>query len=343
MGVTTRYRAARGRWVVTETSDGKRYQRTFKHEKDAREYAARRHAEMIEEEFNGTMGRKERRAFLEGLARWVEEYDATSQASAIRWVARWFEENAPGVLIGQETLDAARRMQIETRKAGLSQSTINNRTQVVKRVLSLAYREWDWIDAPLDAKLRKPTPKNERHVYLDEPEIKALVAAIPDHREVDRRLVLLACLTGLRRGELLSLAHSNIQHGRIVLRPDQTKSGKSRVVPVPDDAMGLLAELPFPTTDTRLRNSFEAARKAIGRPDLRFHDLRHTYASMLANAGETMTTVQALLGHSSLVVTSRYAHFFDAKLDEVQSNLPRLCDQNATSQPRGKGLKLVKG
>ncbi|WP_167470110.1 tyrosine-type recombinase/integrase [Vreelandella andesensis] len=342
MGVTTRYREARGVWVVTETSNGKRHQRTFEAEKQAREYAARRHAELIEAEFNGTMGRQERRSFMEGLARWVEEYDVSSQANSIQWVARWFEYHAPGVLIGQETLDAARRMQKEVKASGKSQSTINNRTQVVKRVLSLAYREWDWIDRPLDAKLRKPMPRNARHVYLSEDEIRALVAAIPDHREVDRRLVVMACLTGLRRGELLSLVPSNIQDGRIVLRPNQTKNGKARVVPVPDEAMGLLAELPFPTTDTRLRNSFEKARAIIGRPDLRFHDLRHTYASILANAGETMTTVQALLGHSSLTVTSRYAHFFDAKLDGIQDKLPRICDQNATTAEASKGLKLIK-
>ena len=287
------------------------------------------------------MGRQERRSFMEGLARWVEEYDVASQANSIQWVARWFEYNAPGVLIGQETLDAARRMQKEVKASGKSQSTINNRTQVVKRVLSLAYREWDWIDRPLDAKLRKPTPRNERHVYLNEDEIKALVAAIPDHREVDRRLVVLACLTGLRRGELLNLEPSNVQHGRIILRPNQTKSGKARVVPVPDEAMHLLDVLPFPTTDTRLRNSFEKARAVIGRPDLRFHDLRHSYASMLAQAGESMTTVRDLLGHSSLIVTSRYSHMFDAGLDDIGSRLPSLsaafCDQTATTHWKGGG------
>lgn len=342
MGVTVRYRESRCRWVATEIADGKRYQRTFETERQARDYAAKRNAEIIDAEFHGTMGRQERRAFMEGLARWVEEYDVASQAAAISWVSRWFEENAPGVLIGKETLDATRKMQVQLRKMGKSQSTINNRVQVVKRVLGLAYKEWDWIDQPLGSKLKKPIPKNARHIYLDEPEMRALLAVIPEAREVDRRIIALACLTGLRRGELLSLDPSNIHGSRIVLRPNQTKSGKARIVPIPEDAVGLVRELPFPTTDQRLRNTFDKARAAIGRPEIRFHDLRHTYASILANAGETMTTVQALLGHGSLVVTSRYAHMFDSKLDSVAGKLPNLCDQNATTMGINKGLSEVK-
>lgn len=55
---------------------------------------------------------------------------------------------------------------------------------------------------------------------------------------------------------------------------------------------------------------------------------------LLAQAGESMTTVRDLLGHSSLVVTSRYAHMFDHGLDDIGKRLPSFgaafCDQNAT-------------
>lgn len=54
------------------------------------------------------------------------------------------------------------------------------------------------------------------------------------------------------------------------------------MVPVPEDARAWLEELPFDTTYSRLRTVWEHARQAVGRPDLRFHDLRHSYASMLA-------------------------------------------------------------
>lgn len=342
MGITVRYRSARQRWVVTETSDSGRHQRTFGTEEEAEQYATKRSAELTEARFNGAMGRQQRHTLMEGLLRWVEEYDTASQASSIDRVTDWFAEHAPEVLLGREVVDAARRMQKDLRKQGLSQSTINNRTQVVKRVLSLAYREWDWLDQPLDAKLRKPTPKNERHVYLDGDAIRALVRAVPESMPEERRVITLAALTGLRRGELLALDRSNIQGGRIILRPGQTKSGKARVVPLPSDGDALVAGLPFQTDGHELRKAFETARRAIGREDLRFHDLRHTYASLLAEAGEVMTTVQALLGHSSLVVTSRYAHMFDSRLDSVADKLPRICDQNATRGEGAEGLDSVK-
>ncbi len=242
-------------------------------------------------------------------------------------------------MLGPETVDAARRMQRDMRKGRLSQSTMNNRTQVVKRVLSLGYREWDWLDQPLDAKLRKPTPKNERHVYLSIDDFHALVQAVTNPEA--QKVVALAATTGLRRGELLSLRPDNIHGSRIILRPGQTKSGKARVVPLPRGGELLVSELPFKVTAHELRKAYEAARDAIGRPEVRLHDLRHTYASLLAEAGEVMTTVQALLGHSSLVVTSRYAHMFDSRLDQVAGRLPSLCDQNATKVDGAEGLDSV--
>ena len=80
----------------------------------------------------------------------------------------------------------------------------------------------------------------------------------------------------------------------------------ARIVPLP----GELDPKRFPhgiTTD-ELRNGYEAARAKAGLKDVRFHDLRHTYASWLIQGGALPTAVRDLLGHSSLAVTSRYSH-----------------------------------
>lgn len=336
MGITVRYREKRGRWVVTEAHNGERHQRTFagtrEGEKQAKEYAASRNAAVNDARFNGEiMGRQPRRTFLEGVERWIDEYDVASQVKAIRPVVAYMGSD---VMLGIEAVDKARHMARDLRKQGRSQSTINNHVQVVKRVLNLAYREWEWINQPLGDKLKKPNPKNERHVYLTEGDLRRLLQAIPDSRGDDKKVIALAAVTGLRQGELLSLEPSNVHGGRIVLRPDQTKNGKVRVVPVPADAQAWLRDLPFASKKHTLRVTFEAARAAIQRDDLRFHDLRHSYASLLAQAGESMTRVRDLLGHSSLLVTSRYSHIFDAGLDDIGARLPQLsgafCDQTAT-------------
>ncbi len=69
MGITVRYRASRGRWVVTETDGRGRHQRTFAAEEEAEEYATKRRAELNEARFQGTMGRERRRTYAEGLTR----------------------------------------------------------------------------------------------------------------------------------------------------------------------------------------------------------------------------------------------------------------------------------
>lgn len=99
-------------------------------------------------------------------------------------------------------------------------------------MLSLSYRQSDWIELPLDGKLRKPSPKNERHVYLTELELAELLEAVPERYRIERKVILLAMLTGMRRGELMALESGNIYSGRIVLRPNQTKNGKPRVIPL---------------------------------------------------------------------------------------------------------------
>lgn len=332
MGHTISYRKDRGTWVVRCTVNGQRTQRTFRTEGEARQYALKAEAQRQEDEFNGVMDRKPKRTFSEGLQRMVSEYDVGSQKPHILLVAKWMDEHAPSVVIGHELLDAARRMQKTLKERRLAQSTINNRIQVIKRVLSLSYREWDWLDLPLDGKLRKPSPKNERHVYLTELELAELLEAVPGRYKVERQVILLAMLTGMRRGELMGLEPGNIYNGRIVLKPSQTKNGKPRAIPLSDEALPLVEALPFDTTENRVRGAFEKAREQIGRPDIRFHDLRHCYASLLASKGETLTSIRDLLGHSSLTVTSRYAHADPARWDSVVAKLPQISNQTATKR-----------
>ncbi len=281
------------------------------------------------------MGRKPRRTFLEAVTRWVDEYNVTSQRRHILWVAEYMGED---ILLSMEAVERAREMAGDLRKRKLSQSTINNRVQVVKRVLNLAYKEWDWIDEPLGQKLGKPDPKNARHVYLTPEQVLKLALSVPTGYRIEGKVIMLSAFTGLRRGELLGLQSDNVVGGRIMLRPDQTKNGKPRVVPVLEEMQPWLAELPFPTTENRLRTALDKAKVTAGLEHVRFHDLRHTYASFLAASNAPMTAVRDLLGHSSLLVTSRYSHLFTDTLDSTVANLPKLdltgmaiCDQIATT------------
>ena len=109
-----------------------------------------------------------------------------------------------------------------------------------------------------------------------------------------------------------------------------TKSGRVRRVPLPDQAAAALERLShrgdYTAPDERvfcnafgrtldrsaLRRRYKKARDAIGLRPLRFHDLRHTYGSLLAAGGVDLVTIQAAMGHGALATTSRYLHARDA-------------------------------
>ncbi len=68
------------------------------------------------------------------------------------------------------------------------------------------------------------------------------------------------------------------------------------------------APVPWRTSQTDLRRTWEAVCKAAGLTDLRFHDLRHAFASFLASSGQNLPLIGQLLGHSQAATTQRYAH-----------------------------------
>jgi integrase len=151
----------------------------------------------------------------------------------------------------------------------------------------------------------------------------------------DAELVRLAAYAGLRLGELLALRWRDVDfagHALTVSRAissgseSSTKSGRVRRVPLPDQAAAALERLSkradytapgervfcsvFGRTldGSALRRRFKRARDAAALRPLRFHDLRHTYGSLLAAGGVDLVTIQAAMGHSDLSTTSRYLH-----------------------------------
>jgi hypothetical protein len=95
------------------------------------------------------------------------------------------------------------------------------------------------------------------------------------------------------------------------------------MIPLPEAALEIASRLPLPLGDQQLRLSFEAARIAVGRPDLHFHDLRHTYASWLVQSGVHLRAVQELLGHSTLTMTQRYSHLAPEHLRDAVRTMER--------------------
>jgi integrase len=152
----------------------------------------------------------------------------------------------------------------------------------------------------------------------------------------DGELVRVASYTGLRLGELLALRWKDIDFTGSVLTVSRamsagiestTKSGRVRRVPLPNQAAAALQRLhsrpDFTAPDqfvfveptlgralnpVTVRKRFKQGRDAAGARPLRFHDLRHTYGSLLAARGIDLVTIKEMMGHSALSTTGRYLH-----------------------------------
>jgi len=135
--------------------------------------------------------------------------------------------------------------------------------------------------------------------------------------------IRLALLTGMRRGEVLNLRWSEVDSERTQLRLADSKTG-AKVVQIGAPALLVLRSLPrvkdaiyvFSSGDGKqplesVRRVWDAVRFEAKIEDVRFHDLRHSFASSLAEQGESLLLIGSLLGHKDASTTQRYAHLVD--------------------------------
>ena len=140
-------------------------------------------------------------------------------------------------------------------------------------------------------------------------------------------IVALLLMLGCRRNELLQARWKDFDLERRTWRIPLSKSGKTRHVPLSSGALAVLAQLPrwkgcpyvLPNPKTRLpfagiHEQWDTARRRAGLSDVRLHDLRHTFASNLVNAGHSLFVVSKALGHANISQTARYSHLSDDTL-----------------------------
>ena len=197
-------------------------------------------------------------------------------------------------------------------------ASVNRDMAILGHMLSKAV-EWGFLETSPFKKGKRLMFKENNHRlrFLSETEIAALLQACPPHL---KPIVQTALLTGMRRGELLSLKWEQIRSGFIYLT--ETKSGKPRQIPINDLLSEVFKEVrrgnqlksPYVFCDPQgkrfneVKRSFPSACRRAGIEDFRFRDLRHTFASRLVMKGASLKAVQELLGHADLTMTLRYAH-----------------------------------
>jgi integrase len=139
-------------------------------------------------------------------------------------------------------------------------------------------------------------------------------------------IIKMLAFTGTRKSEITRLMWSEVDLDHRCLRLTESKTG-SKILPLGPPALELLstlfaeryAEWVFPSRDrqkpfTGLEKIWDRVRNLAGYPNLRIHDLRHSFASMGLARGNALTVIGALLGHSDVKTTARYAHLGDDPL-----------------------------
>lgn len=197
-----------------------------------------------------------------------------------------------------------------------SPATVNRRLALMKAVCRHAYKQGR-IAENLSGRITMLREDNKRERYLTRAEVKLLAKHSPSR--VTQTAITLAAYTGLRASELLGLSAESV-HGD-TLKVAQSKNGKPRVIPVPPTIKPLLSRLPLECSYWTLHKEFLAACKKAKLRDVKFHDLRHTCASWLINAGVDIYTLSKILGHSSIQTTQRYAHLYHDTLKDAMARL----------------------
>jgi integrase len=222
--------------------------------------------------------------------------------------------------VGGETVD---RFVATLRTSGRALKTIANILTTLRTILNSAV---SWKVLPVMPELRRiRTPPPSFSFYSFE-EARRLIAAATDPHE--QALLLFALTTGARAGEELAVRWTDLEGSAVVFRRSRTrgvegppKSGRARAVPVSAALAEALCAIrhergpcvfcdqegrPLHLPDLHRALDHAAARAQVRR--LRWHDLRHTFASSCVLRGIPLRQVQLWLGHSSIALTERYAH-----------------------------------
>ena len=204
----------------------------------------------------------------------------------------------------------------------LSATSVVKLLRTLHRIFKMAVR-WGVIDVNPATDLEKPSIPRPKTRFLTYEEFEALEAAAPDEL---RPMLRMAVATGMRLKEVVGLRWSDVDRNAGVLHVSEDSKTGRRIIPLSETVQGVLdglvRHLRSPMvfvddegkdyTSERRRNRITVATskamRTAGIENASFHTLRHTAAAWMVQDGVSLYEVQHVLGHSTPVMTQRYAH-----------------------------------
>ncbi len=211
-----------------------------------------------------------------------------------------------------------------------SPATVNRELSILSKIFSLAF-EAELVDENPCRRVKKLRMNNLCGHCLTTDEEETLFKGLADFEWVGQ-IVLFALHTGMRRSEIFNLQWFDVDMVRETAHVRQSKNGKARAVPMNETVKGMLQRLPktseyvFPSPKTGGRvmdvgRQFERAVKETGLISFRFHDLRHTAATRMADAGVDPFTLAYIFGWSDIRMAMRYTHATNATMRQAVRSL----------------------
>ena len=289
---------------------------------------------IIEGRFFDTLEEKER-TFAEMMGKYTKEVaikksprSLLRDESCLRRLLPYFGDRT----LAEMTPKLISSYKVKRHEQGAAPATLNKELGLMKTAFNVAIREWEWCrDNPV-RRVAMERVNNARVRYLNDEEFDRVLGKCPDWL---RPIVLTARYTGMRRENVVSLRWDQVDLFRKVILLDQTKNGDRLGIPLCERAAEVFKVLARvrhirskyvftgsegqPYEGAAVSMAFIRACRTAGIENFRFHDLRHTFASLLVQRGVDLYRVQRLLGHRDGRMTQRYSHLSPENLREAVS------------------------
>ena len=308
-----------------------------------------------------------KKTFAEAVARYYKEElpkkgnDARNRKHHLDW---WNQHlGASSLALIRPSLIKATISILETeesaKKTKRAPGTVIRYIASLSHLLSVAWKEWEWIPENPVFKITKPSLSNARQRYLSREEQTALLEEVKKSKcPVLLPIAVLALSTGMRAGKIKNLTWGDVDFAEGVIRLRTTKNGEPLTIPLMGYARSLLSDhqrrgrhlikealvFPAPSNPSKpydIRSAWEAALRRANICDFHFHDLRHTNATTLRKQGKDLYEIGSLLGHKDSRSTARYTHIQTERKSKMVEDLDReLFGENNDSFIYGRNLRF---
>jgi len=286
------------------------------------------------------MGDKPARTWDEAAYQWLQETEDKKSHHSDLYIVKWLQPHLSMVALHDISRDMVSRIAGIKRKE-TSSSRANLVIALVRAVLRRAEVEWEWLEKRPALRMYREPKRRVR--WLRPEELNRLLVELPEHQ---REAAIFAAATGLRQANVVRLEWSqvNLEGKTAWIHADQAKGGRDIHVSLNETALAVLTRqlgkhpVRVFTYKGRPHNraytkAWQKALKRAGIEDFRWHDLRQTWASWLAQKGVPLSNIQEMGGWETPAMVQRYAHLSPAHLAHRARLLDGLIGTNSAQSP----------